>query len=310
MEKQNTLVLVVALLVLGGTAISAMIAAGGSDSEATAGNAELRTTVESMETQMGQMRKQMTALSAQLAASAGANARPDNGSAIRREVSQQQIDSMVADAIAKQMVSAAANAPVAGDLTEEQKEVARQQTLDSALAKFLDPNLEYNDLEKLWGDLADAGLLEDAIAMLEDEAALYPDNEDLQLQLGLAYLQPMNHGGAAGAEAGQWAMKADSTFDSILKANPENWDARFTKAISYSFWPPMFGKQQAAIDHFEILVGQQANQNSDPKFAQTHLLLGNMYYQTGQTEKATAAWNHGLVQFPEDAGLREQLGIE
>jgi tetratricopeptide (TPR) repeat protein len=120
----------------------------------------------------------------------------------------------------------------------------------------------------------------------------------------------MSRGNVAGIEAGQWAMKADSTFDSILKANPENWDARFTKAVSYSFWPPMFGKQQAAIDNFEILVSQQANQTPDPKFAQTHLLLGNLYYQTGQGDKAKEAWSNGLAQFPEDAALREQLGIE
>jgi tetratricopeptide (TPR) repeat protein len=292
---------------MGGTTIYATMTAGGNSPEVVAENAALRTSVDSMETQMGQMRKQMTALSAQLAA--GGQARPDTGPSIRREISQQQIDQMVADAITKQM-AAVTVAPVGGVLTEEQQELVRQQTLDNALAKFLDSNLEYADLEKVWDELAEAGLIDEAISMLEDEAALYPENEDLQLQLGLAYLQPMSRGNVAGVEAGQWAMKADTTFDSILKSNPENWDARFTKAISYSFWPPMFGKQQSAIDHFEILVGQQANQNSDPKFAQTHLLLGNMYYQTGQTEKATAAWNQGLVQFPEDAALREQLGIE
>lgn len=307
MEKQNTLVLVVALLVLGGTAISAMMAAGGSDSEVAAENAELRSTVDSMATQMGQMRSQMTALSAQL--TAGANGRQNTGPAIRREISQQQIDQMVADAIASQMATMEV-VPVPGVLTEEQKELVRQEQLDSALAKFLNPNLEFNDLEKVWEELAEAGLLEDAIAMLEDQAALYPENEDLQLQLGYAYLQPMSRGNVAGIEAGQWAMKADTTFDSILKANPENWDARFTKAVSYSFWPPMFGKQQAAIDNFEILVSQQANQNLDPKFAQTHLLLGNLYFQTGQGDKAKEAWNHGLAQFPEDTELRKQLGLE
>ena len=309
MEKNRTLILLVALVAMSATTIFSVVYSGNSAPQSAEEAAEMHTTVAEMSTQMEQLRQQVSALSAQLAA--GGGVRNSAGPSVRRDISQQQIDRMVADAIAKQMaVAMAAPASSSGELSEEQQQLANQKSLDSALLKFLDPNLAYEDIEEVWKELAEAGLLEDAIAMLEDQAALYPENEDLQLQLGYAYLQPMSRGNVAGIEAGQWAMKADSTFDRILKANPENWDARFTKAISYSFWPPMFGKQQAAIDNFEILVSQQANQASDPKFAQTHLLLGNLYSQTGQADKAEEAWRNGLAQFPEDPGLREQLGLE
>ncbi|MDA0667661.1 MAG: hypothetical protein O3A95_06675 [Planctomycetota bacterium] len=129
-------------------------------------------------------------------------------------------------------------------------------------------------------------------------------------QLGYAYLQPIIRGGVAGMDAGKWSMKADGIYDQVLAADSENWDARFSKAISYSFWPPMFGKQPEAIRHFEILVGQQENQVANSQFSQTHLLLGNLYEQQGNHEKAMAAWQVGYDRFPDDANLRKQLGLE
>lgn len=143
--------------------------------------------------------------------------------------------------------------------------------------------------------------------MLEQEVAANPDNEELAVQLGYAYLQPIIRDNVSGMDAGKWSMKADATYDSVLEMNPNNWDARFSKAVSYSFWPPMFGKQKDAIKHFEILVDQQASQPSDPKYAQTYLLLGNLYSQTGETDKAMDAWTQGNSLYPDDAELRAQL---
>ncbi len=307
MDNNRTITLLVAVIaLLAGVAITSFSAGDdGADSDDT--NTQLQAAVDSMTTQMTQMREQISALTQQVEAGGEATLEPTP--AVRRDVTQEQIDRMVAAAIAKQADYVLA---VMGDeeLTEEQKAAARKKQIEEAYATLLGPDVDGDDIEKVWAELAEAGLLEEAIAYLEEQAELYPENEDLQFQLGVAYLQPMNHGNVAGAEAGQWAMKADGTFDRILKSNPENWEARFTKAVSYSFWPPVFGKQQAAIDHFEILVGQQANQASNPKFAQTHLMLGNLYFQTGQGEKAKETWSNGLAQYPEDAELRKQLGLE
>ena len=84
-------------------------------------------------------------------------------------------------------------------------------------------------------------------------------------------------------------------------------DARFSKAISLSFWPPVFGKQTEAINNFEILAAQQAQQPQEPKFAQTWLLLGNVYQQIGKSEQALAAWQKGLSIFPDNAQLLQQI---
>jgi len=307
MEINNNLVLTVAIAAGSMGLIFALIAFGQPQQDSSTETTELHATVDSMATQMGQMRQQMTALSAQLAASAGA--RTDAGPSVRRDVSQQQIDRMVGEALAKLASDPGIAAPSEG-LTPEQQEQVVQQSLDKALATFLDPRATDAAIDAAWDALKDAGLMEQAIAMLEDQAALDPNNESLQVQLGYGYLQPIIRGNVAGMEAGQWSMKADATFDRVLKLNPENWDARFSKAVSYSFWPPMFGKQKDAISNFEVLIDQQAGQASDPKFAQTHLLLGNLYSQAGQTEKAQEAWSSGLVRYPENAELRQQLGLE
>lgn len=304
MEKNNSLPLVVAVLVMAATTVFALVK-GDSNPEPSAETVALQSTVEDLANQVGSMKEQMSSMTAQMQAAQAAGSMANAG--VRREISQVQIDRMVADAVAR-LGPQINGGDVAADgvLTPEQEELAKQAKLDDALAKLLNPNLTEGGFKKLWKDLAEAGLLEEAIAMLEDQAAAYPENEDLQVQLGLAYLQPMNAGNVPPMEAGQWAIKADSTFDRVLEANPENWDARFIKAMSYTFWPAAYGKQQSAIDHFEILVDQQSRQNADPKFAQTHVFLGNMYYQTGQAEKAQEAWASGLAQYPNNTELQEK----
>lgn len=196
--------------------------------------------------------------------------------------------------------------PAEGELTAEQKE----QLLDESIRAFLDPQTDWDDGEKLWARLHAAGLMHEAIAMLEAEVERDPANVNLKVQLGNAYLQPIMQGEASGPQAGTWSMKADQMYDQALALDDHNWDARFAKAISLSFWPPIFGKQPEAIQHFEILVDQQEQSRPDPGFVETYVLLGNLYRDSGDAAKAEAMWNRGLAQFPGNARLRAQLGLE
>lgn len=309
MEKNNSLLLVVAVLFMAVTTVIALTYQGDNNSEPSAETVALQSTVKDLADQVDSMKEQISSMTVQMQAVQAAGPRPNPG--LRRETSQAQVDRMVADAVARLAPQAnAANPGVDGALTPEQEKLAKQAKLNEALAKFLNPDITESEFDKIWKDLADAGLMEETIAMLEDQARAYPDDEDIQLLLGYSYLQPMNVGNVSSVEAGQWAMKADYTFDRVLEKNPENWDARFVKAMSYSFWPPALGKQQAAIDHFEILVDQQSRQNADPKFAQTHVFLGNLYYQTGQGEKAQEAWASGLAQYPDNKELQEKVNSQ
>lgn len=180
-------------------------------------------------------------------------------------------------------------------------------SLEEALA-LLDGDLDDTQRQQLWRKWADEGLTDQIVAAWEERAAREPNNPDMQVALGGVYLNKIFEVGNS-PEAGTWAIKADKAFDAALALDETHWEARFTKAVSLSFWPPVFGKQGEAIQNFETLVAQQANGPRKSEYAQTHLLLGNMYSQMGNSEKALGAWQAGLAQFPDDEELRKQLEI-
>jgi len=182
-------------------------------------------------------------------------------------------------------------------------------SLDAAIAKLLDPKLDDAARQALWKEYAERGMTDALVAEFEARVERDPTNPDLRVELGGAYLQKIFELGTSGPMTGVWATKADKAFDSALELDSQHWDARFDKAVSLSFWPPIFGKQKEAIHHFEKLVDQQAVQTQEPKFASTHLLLGNMYQQAGDMGKAVAAWKVGLAQFPGNEALQKQLAL-
>lgn len=179
--------------------------------------------------------------------------------------------------------------------------------VNAALAKLASVST-YEAREPIWKEIRDAGLLDDVVAEFERRAEADPKNPDLESDLGKAYIQKI-FASSQGPESGKWAMKADGAFDRALELDPQHWEARYSKAISLSFWPPIFGKQAEAIHNFEILVEQQSHGPSAPQFAKTHLCLGNLYQQSGQMDKAKAAWQQGLALFPNDAELKQKLEL-
>jgi tetratricopeptide (TPR) repeat protein len=178
----------------------------------------------------------------------------------------------------------------------------------AALARLSDPELDGDEREAIWEELRQAGQLDAVIALLEARAAANPQDADAQVALGEGYLQKIFEVGD-GPAAGLWATKADKSFDAALALDAQHWDARFAKAISLSFWPPVFGKQAEAINHFKTLVAQQEAGPSKPGHAQTYLWLGNLYMQQGKGDLAKQAYQDGLDHFPGDAELLKQLGL-
>ena len=108
-------------------------------------------------------------------------------------------------------------------------------------------------------------------------------------------------------EKGAYAVAADRTLDRALELDPNHWDARFTKASSLTFYPPIMGKQGEALRHFEILLEQQKALPPDPTHSQTYLFLGNLHQQMGDYQKASRIWKDGLALFPENSDLAKQL---
>lgn len=269
-------------------------------------NAQSGFAVEELQTLRGaveEMRLHNQSLQAELASLRASNA----GASISREPA---LDELVERAVARAMAKYGEAQP--GPLAAAAKSGETGAAFDAqvSVAALLNPFVTSDDRDRVWKAAHEAGQTEALIALIEARAKADPKNAGLQYELGNAYLQPIIQGEATGGQAGAWSTKADKTFDAVLALDENHWDARFNKAISYTFWPPVFGKQQEAINHFEILVGKQANMAPRPEFAQTYLFLGNMYEQTGNAAKAKEAWNLGLSAFPQDSDLRKRLGLE
>jgi tetratricopeptide (TPR) repeat protein len=215
-----------------------------------------------------------------------------------------EIDAAVQRAIASQGTAGAADA---GDAKKAAK-AAPAVDAASLFAEYQAGNLDWDARRDLFKRAAEAGVIDELVAMFEKHAKDNPNDPHAQVELGQAYLQK-TFTAPDGPERGLWSMKADKSFDAAIALDDHNWEARYAKGVSLSFWPPILGKQNEALEQFQTLVQQQDNQPQQPQFAQTHWWLGNMYQQMGQKEKAIAAWQHGLSLFPNDEQLQHQIQL-
>jgi tetratricopeptide (TPR) repeat protein len=215
-----------------------------------------------------------------------------------------EIDAAVARALEKSGAAKGGGDALAA--AEAKKSADKAADAKAIFAELQGKNWE--DAQAIWKKAADAGVLDELVAMYEKNAADHPNDAKAQVELGHAYIQKtMNV--ADGPGKGMWSMKADRAYDKALGLDDHNWEARFSKAVNYSFWPPALGKQRDAIAQFETLVQQQQGQPLQPQFAETHLWLGNMYSQIGQKDKALAAWQAGLAMFPDNEELQHQISL-
>ncbi|HLH53320.1 MAG TPA: tetratricopeptide repeat protein, partial [Verrucomicrobiae bacterium] len=103
------------------------------------------------------------------------------------------------------------------------------------------------------------------------------------------------------------AMQADKLFDKALSIDPQNWEARFSKAVAMSYWPPAMGKTDEVIQHFTTLIQQQETQTPQPQFAETYAWLGDQYEKSGRNDEAHAVWARGAALFPGNQKLAGKL---
>ena len=172
--------------------------------------------------------------------------------------------------------------------------------------RLLDTTLDDGQRQALWDEARSAGLLDRVVALFEQRAQDNPSDPQAQVDLGAAYIQKIFEVGD-GPAAGTWALKADQAYDAALALDERHWEARFNKAVALSFWPPIFGKQAEAISQLQTLLEQQTGQPLQPQHVQAYLVLGNLYLQSGQLEKAQAVFAAGLQLFPGDAELLAKL---
>lgn len=180
--------------------------------------------------------------------------------------------------------------------------------MDEIVRSLAGEGLTRLDRQALFQKLRETGRIDEYVAAVEALAAADPENPELQVALGNAYLQKL-FGVGNSPEAGPLAYKSDAAFDRALEIDDHSWDARFTKAVSLSNWPAFLGRGPEAIEHFEILLQQQAEVPPRPQFALTYLFLGNMYQSAGKAEKALETWKAGLARFPDSEDLGRAIEL-
>lgn len=155
-----------------------------------------------------------------------------------------------------------------------------------------------------WKKAYAAGRMDELVAKFEALAKASPNDPKAQMQLANAYLAYLQ---MDQTKAPQLSLKADRAFDAVLDLDETHWEARFSKAVSYTFWPDFLGKKKDAIKHFETLVEQQETQPAADHQAQTYLYLGNLLEQRDPA-KAKEIWARGARRHPTNQELAKKAG--
>jgi tetratricopeptide (TPR) repeat protein len=157
----------------------------------------------------------------------------------------------------------------------------------------------YDANPALWKRLHASGKGREALARFEAAVKADPKNVTAQMEYANALLAYMRE------DQGDYnlAIRADRAFDDVLALDDKHWEARFTKAVSYSFWPPITGKPKQAIGHLETLVAQQDTMPPQAHEANTYVILGNLLESSGDSAKAKKIWRKGARRHPENQDL-------
>ena len=76
-----------------------------------------------------------------------------------------------------------------GAVTEEAP--ADVFSLDEAIDKLLDPALDWDGRQPVWNELAARGLVDEALAVFEEQAKENPEDPNVHAELGNAYIQKL-----------------------------------------------------------------------------------------------------------------------
>jgi len=193
------------------------------------------------------------------------------------------------------------------DTQQPRDEDARspKDIVHAAYESLVEDGAEWEDWVETWTDLGKRGLIDDALALFEENARENPDDPDAHTHLGHAYIQKLMSSNEA--NKWQWSVKGIESYSQALEIDDHHWDARFSKAMNLSFAPPVFGLQAKAIDEFETLRSQQREAPRSDKFIETYKMLGNLYRSQGKSEKAGEVWQEGLSLFPNHAELQANV---
>ncbi len=189
------------------------------------------------------------------------------------------------------------------DLSQARQEAAE---LTRSVDTLVSPQSSYDQKQATWKQLRDTGKLDQAIVELQERVAADPNSAQNSAALGQAYLKKCATTQDV-REQGMLALQADKLFENALSLDPSNWDARFTKAVAMSYWPPTMNKGDEVVQQFQTLIQQQESQPPQSQFADSYVWLGDQYQKSGKVDSAQNVWQRGASLFPNNETLRAKL---
>lgn len=168
-------------------------------------------------------------------------------------------------------------------------------------------SLERDELNDLWETLPGSGLEDDAVAAFTAHVKAHPDDAEGHYGLGVALTTKFLGGATSQLEVMKLSGQADRAFSRALEIDDHHFEARYSKAISYTFYPAIAGKGPEAIRHFETLVQRHGSDGSNDMMKDVYFNLGNEYRKAGNLQKAKEAYRQGLGVFPDSKEIRTAL---
>jgi len=198
-----------------------------------------------------------------------------------------------------------------GDLAPALAEAAAKgaepaKTFDPAATASQLWKLEWEAQAQRWQELS-AQERDALVAHIESLAKSHPNDADLQVRLGEAYVQKILAPGTGFMEMAKFGQAADRQFTKALELDDHHWDARFNKAMGLAHQPAVLGGRPKAIEHLEILLQQQEQLAPETKHAGAYLVLGNLWAEQGNQDKAREIWERGRKRHPNSRELSDRL---
>lgn len=151
--------------------------------------------------------------------------------------------------------------------------------------------------------LQEEGKLQEAVDLLKNAVAAYPEESNAYLQLGLAWGALGQHSGTAGDfEMAMTAVNEGFTaFEKAIALDGMNYGAHFYYGVYGVSVPPLFGKLDSGVEHLKkaIEIAKGQSDTSKEKLAILHRYLAQGYQMQKKFEAAEKAWKEVLSLQPE-----------
>jgi len=145
-----------------------------------------------------------------------------------------------------------------------------------------------------------------SIDFFAKQLADHPASANLHLNYGFAYVDKIPVTGSITQVI--LANTALGEFSKTVDLQP-SWIAYYTRGASYLFWPRIFNKASLGVADLEKALALQQNGQKRSYYVRAYVALGDGYCKMEEMDKAWAAWQQGLRQFPDNQQLKDRLAL-